>query len=382
LKSLGYKTVALTSIRLDPAELRRRSKEQRVIDLAETIERYGGSPLHAPTVRFPGRVLLCGRDRMAALVRLGAKRVEVHAVECTDEEAQELELIENLHKRPEDKQALIAQLARLREAFHRAQDPDAAEQTIAARVNDDVAKSTGDSVRNVQRAKSQARHAVAVTPCVTQHNHVFGESGVCEIDGCSKLSDAELLRRGAPQTREPLPPPNLDLLGVDDDSTRAVCKFVQAEQAAIDEADKHLRLALAALKPIELSRLGQELRAQVSRVGELVRSQRPAALCPWCKGLPKATVGLCGGCRGEMWVSAEVAGRAPRELRDETAPVVAYNGKFIPYAAARAGKLPRNGTAPGKTISVVDEAGANLLGEAMAAEERELAVEYDEEEQP
>src|SRR5262245_18470766 len=158
---LGYRQVNVTAITMNQADLRRRVKLPHVVELAASVQAKGGEPIHAPTIRLSKkpdggtrRVLLCGRDRMAAELINKRKRIWVHVAECDDLEAEELEILENLHKRPEDKPALVAALAKVREAYHRAQDPDAAEQTIAAKVNADIAKATGDTVRNVKRLKA------------------------------------------------------------------------------------------------------------------------------------------------------------------------------------------------------------------------------------
>jgi hypothetical protein len=167
---------------------------------------------------------------------------------------------------------------------------------------------------------------------------------------------------GAPDAPVAEDPVTLELF-VDDVSTRAVCKFALPYQLAIDAADKHLQLALGALKPIENSALGQELRAQVQNVGGRVRSERPGAICPWCKGLPKATFGLCGGCKGQQWVTAEKAARAPAECREASPPIVMWNGKPVPYADALAGKFQTNGAPAKKSsrrIKVEDEAGNEI----------------------
>jgi hypothetical protein len=152
--------------------------------------------------------------------------------------------------------------------------------------------------------------------------------------------------------------PTLDLLGVDDVSTRAVMKYARKDQDAIDKADKLLRLAQAALSEMTAGAVQQELYGQVHRVASLVRSHRPDFICPWCKGLPKASFGVCGGCAGAGYVAHEKAGRAPKELRELPA-LVSLDGVFMPYEDVRDGKLPaKNGKAakaPAKKVRVVDE---------------------------
>ncbi|HUG50753.1 MAG TPA: hypothetical protein VLZ78_07125, partial [Terrimesophilobacter sp.] len=101
--------------------------------------------------------------------------------------------------------------------------------------------------------------------------------------------------------------------------------------------------------------LYQSLHADVHRLASLVRSYRPASICPWCKwdGL---IVAECPGCEGAGWVSAEKADRAPRELLDGTNPVVFVRGRAVPLGQVLAHITPSTGAASpkkgGKQIKV------------------------------
>jgi len=372
----GYKKVAFTSVKTDQADIRARSKQPHVSDLAANIREHGDEPIHAPTVRVPGNVLLCGRDRMAALLVLKTKRVWVRLAECTDEEAADLEASENIYRRHDDHDSVIARAVRAKEALIRASSTSGDKCPASGTASKKAPKST-------QAVKAEARRQVARDAGVTAGAIKQSEQRAAVKESAAGAHGPALREPAAPAV-VPALPPTLNLLGCDDASTRAVCAFAKPYQDAIDEADKHLRLALGALKKIEMSRLGQELRMQVERVGGLVRSKRPEFICPWCKGLPKATFGVCGACNGEGYVSAEVAARADGKLLEASPPVVAFHGRPVPYLDARDGRLPKNGAppAPGRSIQVVDEQGRDLLARAAEEEERELAgelaVEYDE----
>lgn len=343
MKWLGYREVAVKSITLDAADIRRRMKSPDVAMLAEGATEMGDDYIHPPTIRAADKLLICGRNRIAGAVLRKARKIWVHLCECTDEEAALLEKIENAHRRQDDRTALIAAIAKEREAYRRGTQPDASTQEIRTLANRDAAALTGVSIARVKNAKAAvaAEQRAAEAPAVA--------------DGDTAFAPGDTDQRAEPA------PPCLDLLGVDDSNTRFVCGIAKDFQKAVDEADKHLRLALAALKPLESQPMGQRLRPQIERVGSLVRSERPAAICPWCKGLPIATTGArCAGCGGEFFVSAEKLERAPQELREQ--PLVAIDGKFYPYVDVAAGKLPpKNGHAkPTKRITAVDEAGNEI----------------------
>lgn len=345
MKWLGYRTVAIKSIVVDAADIRRRMKEARVKELSENIAAHGSEPIQAPTVRMPGKKLLCGRDRIAALLVLGRARVDVHQVECDDTEARELELSENLYRRIDNRADLLAELVSLKEQQLRANIEltqsaggrfghlsQPSDQTIKAEARRQVARDTGETREGVKRAEKYAKERAA--------------------------QEAESPPPPAP-AEQPFPT-NLNVLGVEDSSTKTICKFARPAQDAIDEADKYLRLAVAALKPIELTGLGTELRDQIQRVGELVRTRRPAALCPWCKGLPRATWvpvagAVCPVCKCDGYVTAERVKTAPPEALRLPA-VVLINGRAFPYEAVRDGdvKAAPGASAPksGKHLSV------------------------------
>jgi len=316
MKWLGYRQIKFTSVRADHAEIRRRSKQAHVTDLAANIREHGDELIHAPTVRMPGNVLLCGRDRMAALLLLKAKRLWVRLCDCTDIEAADLEASENVHRRADSRSDVLARAVRAKEQLLTAQG--------------------GTVVPPMQSVKAEARKAVA------------RDAGV-STDAVRKAEQRSAEKAAADDpfaaAAEPEFVPNLKLLGVPIEEGRATCEMASHQQAAIDEADKYLRLAQAALKRLELNTAMQQLYADVHRVASRVRSHRPESICPWCKHIP-ALVGNCSGCQTMGYVTEEQARNAPRELLDTNfAPVVAVNGAFRLYADALAGNLPKGSAA-------------------------------------
>jgi hypothetical protein len=119
MRWIGYKKISFKSITLDAADIRKRSKLAHVADLASDIRDKGQEPIHAPTVRMPGGVLLCGRDRMAALLTLKTKKLWVRLCECTDAEAADLEASENVHRRNDNRNDVLARASSLRNSYLR-----------------------------------------------------------------------------------------------------------------------------------------------------------------------------------------------------------------------------------------------------------------------
>lgn len=340
MKWLSYKQVRIASLNVDAADIRKRTKAAHVAELAQNIRESGDQPIHAPTVRASDKRLLCGRDRVAALMMLKAKKAWIHLVDCDDAEAAQLEAWENVYRRPvENRAQILAALVASKE------------QQIAAATGDTVPGSTG-------RVKAEARRQVARAAGITTGAVKKAEQRAKAAAALPSPAEVMGEFEGVPQSAVLA----LDLLGCDDNSARAVAKYARKDQEAIDEADKYLQLAQRAISGMAAGAVQQQLHADVHRVASRVRSHRPEFLCPWCKGLPKATLPGCVPCAGMGYVPAEVCERAPKELREGPA-MVAIDGVFYPYEDVRAGKLPAtNGTAkkPGKRVTAQDEHGNEI----------------------
>jgi ParB-like chromosome segregation protein Spo0J len=355
----GYKQVKYASIVMDVADVRKRSKATHVAELAGDIRARGDQPIHAVTVRASDKRLLCGRDRMAALMVLKAKSVWVHLVDCNDVEARQLELAENIHRRPVDRNSLIAQLVAV------------TEQALTDGSQGQLSPAPQRGAR--AQARKEVARAAGVTPAAVKK---------AEQRAAQKSTAASNLPTGTSEPAavavEPaLFTPCIDLLGLPVSRETATANEWSADvQAALDEADKHLRLAQAALKKLETCTFPktpqQQLYAEVHRLADRVRSHRPASICPWCKHVPAVTE-TCNPCVALGYVSEEVALRAPKECLDAASPVVMRHGQAVPYADAVAGRWPTNGrAAPAKKAK-------GISVELPDGSEADLTVEYDEE---
>jgi ParB-like chromosome segregation protein Spo0J len=317
MKWQGYRQIKLSSLHLDVPDIRRRSKAAHVVELAGDIAAAGEEPIHAPTIRGKDKRLLCGRDRVAALITLKSKRAWVHVVDCTDTEAKQLELRENIYRRPvANRSEMIAELVSLKE-----------QQIQAHREEEGVTVSPAPQHSAKAEARREVARAAGMTPASVKRAEM--RANAKEADPFAPAAAGEVA---------PAFVPNLKLLGVPIEHVRQLCELAAPRQAAIDEADKHLRLAQAALKRAEHDTQMQQLYADVHRVASRVRSCRPEMICPWCKGVP-ALVATCSGCQMAGYVSEEQGRNCPPELLGDADPVVVVNGQLVPYADASAGKL-------------------------------------------
>jgi len=295
--------VALRSI-VAPGDVKERQASPHVVQLAEDIRELGGEPGNPLWVRKVrgGWQLIAGRDRYSALALLGAKVAPVRVVEdATPQELHDLEVSENLHRRVDDRDALIRERVR-----------KVAERIQAARES---------SVTNVPKpgrpksAEGEAREVVAAqlgtTPAAVKqavHRAEAREEGEGRAD-----EEAPEPRRPPPPIETfgaPLPPQLLDVPGL-------VRQFNAIDQAAREVSRKAADLGMfASSSPEDVSLIQEAAKA----LGALVRSLAPASVCPYCK----AAEGVkCSACRERGWVTAQVLQSAPREkLGRAIVPVV------------------------------------------------------------
>ena len=142
------RTVTLRSI-IAPGDVKRRQETGEVIELAATIREFGDQPINPPTVMKvrKGWQLIAGRDRVSALLLVGIKTTPVRVVdEATPQELHDMEVVENLHRRIDDRNKLIAERSR--------------------KVAENIALTRREGVTTVaptQRDKADARKAVAAS---------------------------------------------------------------------------------------------------------------------------------------------------------------------------------------------------------------------------
>lgn len=257
MRWLDYQRLPVKSLVL-PGDIRQRMKEPHVIELAASMRGGGGDPIHAPTINGDTNVLIAGRDRMAALLLNKATKVWCHvAVEVTEDDARNLEVDENLHRRHDDRDALIARkVAKTVESLERdAQLP--------------VAKTGRGAPRTI---KGQAREKVAR-----------------ELGTTPEAIRSAERRAAEPEVEEAAEAPSLLGRNVDDYNAAIdeIATGLRAVQRLTSKLAGHATLPVA---PFE--RLKQELQ----RAMQIAEGARLVAKCPVCAGT-EAPCALCGDVR-------------------------------------------------------------------------------------
>lgn len=323
-----------------PGDISARQREPRVVELAESIrERTGKRPIHLPTVEYPSMKLLAGRDRIAACLLNGDRKVWVQPVsQLTDVERRDIERDENIHRRVDNRDELIRQRVLERELEIEAKRAEGGEPEE---------RKPG----RPKTAKGEARELVAREMGTTPDAIRVAEDRAEEEEIANKYSLTPL----------PCPVETYGLPLVSD----VEAELLRTVQAAMEQADGLLRRAQGALSPIAdlMPRLRlHDLAQAIHKVAFDVRQAIPTAVCPFCKRLEHFTPG-CQGCGTSGFVGADALGSVADELKlgGDQAVVVALGGRMVPYAFAKTGKGAPKVAKAAKKIRIENEAGEELI---------------------
>ncbi len=293
MEDFGYKMVACSKLYL-PGDFPDRLKSKRVEDLAKSVHSLGGF-IHEPVVRKSDGKVLCGIDRIAAAFWLKQDMVRVKLVECSDEEAQRIEIDENLHRRysEQEKEELIRRALEMPE-------------TIAPRI--------------AYIKKPQGRKKLASTIAIEEV--------------AMKLGVSPSTIRKKRYKKRPSEPPIRDLgmqLAPDWQAKAIAAKKVMEEDAAaLRRQEKAITDLLAnEYAVVQRPRLLRLLEV-VSEAATLARDLTPSSLCPGCKGLAGVQE-HCGFCLNAGYITKGQEAGIPRELWDDG--VVQLNGRIVAVAS-------------------------------------------------
>jgi len=339
VKWLGTKRVALKSIVL-PGNFSATRAAPRITELATSIREHG--TIEPPVVEAKTHRLVVGHDRVAALLSLKEKQIEVRLVEGTPTELRRMQIAENLHRRQDDRTALIAEYAR------------AEEREIAASQSPEVPTSVGTSQRVKQEANAAVAAAAGIKPAsVSQAKR-----------RAKKKEQAAEEPPAAPPAEPPAPvlPAGFQTFGLE--PGRALAEGISAAHAWLSQIEGDARRIVG-----EITKLGQAgrpvapahiqaMRQAAQALGHAIREAIPASLCLYCKAEPDLIVS-CNGCGQTGVIGRHGGDHVPAELRRTDDAHVAVNGELLPLTAHRS-RTPERPRKKGKPIhvEVVDEAGA------------------------
>lgn len=286
MDSLGFKTVKLAKLKL-PGDVKKRTKEQRVKDMAETLKDEDIGLIEKPKVRKKDMLLVTGRDRIAAHMVAGKEVIEVELINCTDEVADKIDKISNAHRRHDRKEQerLMVELV------------DIYEKDEAGKP---VARDRGPGRPETPRGKARKK--------VAKQMGVRPES--------VRMAEHRNKKRKQKQQAQKAKPPVATLGMPLGEEFLAECASVQRY---IDEANGKLVVAQSTIQqllnaelPVPTSEL-ERLKGDVHDLASHLRNLRPESLCPYCKGI-EGYQEHCTACVTRGWVHSLEMQNVPADL--------------------------------------------------------------------
>jgi ParB-like chromosome segregation protein Spo0J len=340
----GTKNIAIKSIAF-PGNFAATKAAARVLDLATSVREHG--LIHLPVVRRKGKSwqLVAGHDRLAALIALKEKEVEVRTWEGSERDFQRTQIAENLHRRSDDDRArLIAEYT---------------QQEEKATYDKHVAG--GDTVPSTQSVKAESRKKVAAVAGVKpealkkreQRARAAASSGVEKQGEPSRGDAAEALALPAGFEDFGLPMSEHDRAVTID----LIEQLKEWEQGTANLLGELTRVEKGTAEPVLAPALAARIREAARTLGHVLRNAVPTGRCAYCKGKSELRA-MCTACGTTGLAGRHANDNAPKELlAGGPRPLVAVNGRFVPYhevAPAEVARPKANGRGKGINVELPD----------------------------
>lgn len=287
MKFLRTGKVKIAALTL-PGDWRARLASEHVRDLARSVDEL--ALIHRPAVR-EDNAIITGRDRIAAMHLLGHEVIDVDVFTATDHEVQLAIIVENLRRRVDNRDKLLADLADLYRRF----------ETQPAEVV--VQPEQQSKPGRKKAATTVAREKAAVAAGVTTE-------AVRAAENREKARAAEL-------TPEPADLPVAP--GAD------VAEALDAIDRLLVQA-KTLLTKLTTAHPRQVERFPvHAARTALADATTLLRGMRPHSACPYCVKYLGGDY-WCPACHGSLWITADQAAQVPKDLGVSPAPAAGAKG--------------------------------------------------------
>jgi hypothetical protein len=282
----GFKTCVLETLKYNQTDIRKRMKQDHVIELAQSMKQL--LPLEPIVVHAKTKVLIAGRDRLAAHFINGDRTAWCHMVVAHAGEMESAERAENLYRRPIDRDALMAEEVAAREKTIK----EAEEAAPEAEEVSDTPKKGGRK----KTAKGKAREEVAKKA---------GKSPDAVRKAVERAEKKEKAKK------EPKPTGIMADMAEIREAIGLVLRPLVSSQSA---TTKLLTLANMMGKDVEPAL--QRLKQRLHECAAVVRLLRPDKKCPHCKGERLIEGRDCSGC-GAAGYLTEGAAQVPEAVAAE-----------------------------------------------------------------
>lgn len=307
VQELGYREVELRRL-YPPADFEVVKRDPIVERLALSIQSMG--LLDPLTVRFSDMRLGPGARRLAALLRLQEETCFVRLVECDD---YTLELMRRAHNSDRTEW----ETAELHSST-----------TARIKLTAELILRLKPSMRPFGAGKTPSAHSEAIRLIARETG--ASEDTVRRRESRERFKKDPVIRRGPVQESSA---PTIALLGIE--VTELFLEQVASVQALMDDARSNVALARRVLNKLltttDLPRHMTRLRRILELCQETeaaLQEQRPACICPWCKGQPGIQES-CAACEKTGYgTDAQLEG-APKKLLSAKRSVVVMNGQEL-----------------------------------------------------
>lgn len=326
MKRLAIRTVEIKNLGL-PGDWLARIASARV--KAKAADLTATPILQMPGVQAGTMRVIYGADRLAAMAVAGQTHAEVQVWEATDAEAARARIVENLHRRNDNQDALKAALVDLEHG-----------QAIATAKAEEAEREAQEADNPAQAFTTQeviTEQPVPKLPTAAKPGRPKGErSKARERVAADAGTTPAAIKQAEVRAKKKAQPKPAGIPGFDDfDLPVSYADRMEALVSALDSADQQFRgvvsrlnAAAAAVATDAGPGLGatvetwRALRDRAVELGKEVRRLRPRAVCPYCKAVP-GEVENCGSCRGCGYATGERMQGVPPELlgRGEAAAI-------------------------------------------------------------
>lgn len=333
MKDHGVSAVKVATLKYDASDIKARQKQPHVIELAASIRATGGRLINPITIQKRTRVLLAGRDRLAAVLLNQSSTVDAHQVEADAKEAARIERHENLHRRPVDRDRLIAEeVAEAAKTIDTAKAAAKADPPPKAEKPDKLSGKSPKAPKaepapkgRPKSSKGEAREQLAKKLGTTPE-------AVRKSEQRATKADTPPAVKAGPKS---LPNWGVETFGVlvSDDFAEAIGVIIRG----LDATDRHLKAAQAAVTKLELEIVVGDIETgALPRIKQLLhdaasaaRALHPKMVCAYCKD-PDDEAGRrekCKGCDNRGYLSEGRAQGVPPELTIKGEHAMVSDGK-------------------------------------------------------
>lgn len=296
-----YREVPVAPLAKQVADLELRMREPGVIALAENMRTLG---VIAPIViSHKTRRVIAGRDRLAAAMLLQLDSIDAKVIRCTAEEAAAIEVAENLHRRASPRVRTAIALEAVDERVQRGVPEQQAVESVA--------EQRGIKPDSLRRSKRRRKQRPRVVP---------PDERIIPSIECLGLTPEPAFLRGVKQVQ---------------------MRYLNCLEA-ITEALGPLNTLLRQHSDVVHRTTVEQLRSDLLSVRDSIKGKNPAALCPYCKGIPMVQR-ECQRCQGVGYVGVGVVQHAPPGLLDQAVPVVSFRGEIVKVEDLDTGDEPGPG---------------------------------------